>query len=72
MREGKEHCKAITLRSRKKMESLVQVDENEKETEKAENSMKNSVESEPKKDEVMAPSEEDTPIIPFPRWLKKN
>ena len=67
--EGKEHCKAITLRSGKIVENSIQVDGNDKE---AENASKNSVVNEPKKDNVKAPSREDIPTILFSQCLKKN
>ena len=51
------------------MENSIQVDGNDKE---AENASKNSVVNEPKKDNVKAPSREDTPTIPFSQRLKKN
>ena len=54
------------------MENSIQVDGNEKEAEKVENSLNNPVESELKKDDVKAPSKEDTPIVPFPQHLKKK
>ena len=68
----KEHCKDTILRSGKTMESYVQVGDNEQEREKAKNSLEESIEIEPTKNEIVAPSKEDTPRIPYPQRLKKN
>ena len=63
-REGKEHCKSITLR--KTVENLIEADNDVENVDHAENPFKNSVVKEPKKVEVKAPKREDTPIVPFP------
>ena len=64
--DGKEHCKAIILKSGKIVESLVQVGDNEKEGEKAKNYLEESIEIKPTKNEIVASSKEDTPRISYP------
>ena len=74
-REGKEHCKAITLRSGKTLELSVEAQEevenpvrSEKSsaevTEDAEKLVKKPVPSTPEKVEVHKPSYDEKPIIP--------
>ena len=50
----------------------MEVKENDKEAGNVGNSLKCSIECDPKKDEVMSPPKEDALIISFPQWLKKN
>ena len=70
--DGKEHCKAIILKSGKIVEILVQVGDNEKEGEKAKNSLEESIEIEPTKIDIVASSKEDTPRISYPQRLRKS
>ena len=70
--DGKEHCKAIILRSGKIVESSVQVGDNEQERQKAKNSLEESIENEHTKNEIVAPSKEDTLRIPHPQRLRKS
>ena len=79
-RDGKEHCKAITLRSGKTVERPAQIStENDEDgVESAETTgnakmlLKNSASKEQRKTELKAPSREDTSIVPYPQILKKN
>ena len=54
------------------MESLVQVGDNEQEGEKVKNSLEESIENEPTKNEIVAPSKEDTQKILYPHRLMKS
>ena len=60
------------MRNNKTFKNLVEVKENDKEDEKTRNYVKSLVESEIRKDEVIVPPKEDTLVIPFSDWLKKN
>ena len=82
-REGKEHCKAITLRNGKTLEKSVHNHEDAensaggekhsaKNVEKAEILLKNSALSTPKKVEVKESSVEEKPIVPYSKILRKN
>ena len=82
-REGKEHCKAITLRNGKTLEkssknhedgeNSVGGEKNSAENvEKAEKLLKNSTLSTPKKVEVKESLVEEKPIVPYPQRLRKN
>ena len=76
-REGKEHCKAVTLRSGKTLEQSIEAkeeDENSVGDEKssAENAedverlVKKPVSDTPEKVEVQKPKYDEKPIIPYP------
>ena len=65
-REGKEHYKAITLRSGKTLERVVEVNKAKKEEDKVGNPTHGFVELEKKVKEVTLPPKEPTLIIPFP------
>ena len=82
-REGKEHCKAVTLRSGKTPEQSVEAqeeDENPAGSEKssaevaenAEKLVKKPVSDTPEKVETQKPMYDEKPIIPYPQKLKKN
>ena len=82
-REGKERCKAITLRSGKTLEKSAENHEDAENSvggeknsaenvEKAEKLLKNSAPSTPKKVEVKESSVEEKPIVPYPQRLRKN
>ena len=82
-REGKDHCKAINLRSGKTLEKSVENHEDAENStrgeknsvenvEKAEKLLKNSTPSTPKKVQVKESSVEEKPMIPYPQRLKKN
>ena len=81
-REGKEHCKAITLRSRKSLEKSIEAHEDaeiyvrsEKNIaeiiENAEKFFKKSTPSTPKNVEAKESSIEEKPIVPYPQRLRK-
>ena len=82
-RERKEHCKAVTLRSRKTLEQSVEAQEevenptgSEKSivevVEDAEKLVKKSVLSTLEKVEAQKPSYDEKPIISYPQRLRKN
>ena len=82
-REGKEHCKIVTLRSGKTLEQSVEAqgkDENLAGSEKsnadvakdAEMLVKKPVSNTPKKVEAHKPTYDEKPIIPYPQRLRKN
>ena len=62
----------IILKSEKTVESSVQVGDNEQEKEKAKNSLEESIEIEPTKNEIVAPPKEYTLRIPYPQRLRKS
>ena len=82
-REGKEHCKAVTLRSGKTLEQLVETQEEDENpagsekssTEVAEDADKlvnKPVLDTPEKVEAQKPIYDDKPIISHPQRLRKN
>ena len=82
-REGKEHCKSVTLRSGKTLEQSVEAQEevehpvgSEKSSaevaEDAEKLLGKPTPSPPEKVEVQKPSYDEKPIIPYPQRLRKN
>ena len=82
-REGKEHCKAVTLRSGRTLETLVEAQEeveNPAGTEKssaevvedAGKLVKKPVSNTPEKVEAQKPSYDEKPIISYPQRLRKN
>ena len=73
-RDGKEHCKAITLRSGKELETPVSVEKSDKVEKKVQSSTQvlneENVEEKP---EVQAqPPSVPSPRVPFPQRLKKS
>ena len=82
-REGKEHCKVVTLRSGKTLEQLVEAKEEEKNlvgdekisaeiAEDVERLVKKPVSNTPDKVEVQKPKYDEKPIIPYLQRLRKN
>ena len=82
-REGKEHCKAITLRSGKTLEQLVEAQEEDeypvgdekssaKIAEDVERLVKKPVSYTPEKVEVQKPKYDEKHIILYPQRLRKN
>ena len=82
-REGKEHCKDVTLRSGKTLEQTVEAqkeDENPVGSEKssaeiaevAEKLVKKPVSDTPEKVEAQKPMYDEKSIIPYPQRLRKN
>ena len=75
-REGNEHCKAITLRSGKTLEKLVEAQEEDENpvgdekssaeiAEDVEKLVKTPVSDTPEKVEVLKPKYDEKPIIPY-------
>ena len=82
-REGKEHCKVVTLRSGKTLEQLVEAQEEEKKlvrdekssveiAEDVERLVKKPISDTPEKVKVQKPKYDEKPIIPYPQRLRKN
>ena len=82
-REGKNHCKTVTLRSGMTLEQLVEAQEEDEHparsekssvevTEDAEKFLKKPVPSPPEKVEAQKPSYDEKPIILYPQRLRKN
>ena len=68
-REGKEHCKAVTLRSGKTLEQSVEAQEEEKNLVGDE---KSSAEIDEDVEKLVKKPLSDTPEIPYPQRLRKN
>ena len=82
-REGKEQCKAVTLRSGKTLEQSVEAQEEEKNpvgdeessakiVEDVERLVKKPISNTPEKVEVHKPKYDEKPIIPYLQRLRKN
>ena len=82
-REGKEHCKVVTLRNGKTLEQSVEAqekDENPVGSEKSstevakdvEKLVKKPVSNTPEKVEAHKPTYDEKPIIPYPQRMRKN
>ena len=82
-REGKEHCKAVTLRSGKTLKQSVEAQEEDENPvgyekssveiiEDVERLVKKPVSDTPEKVEVQKPKYDEKPIISYPQRLRKN